>query len=508
MSEKIAGLTSKFKLSPIVRGTIILTIAGMAAKILGFVHRIVLSRYISSVELGLYQVVQPLNGIIFSLCCVGFQSAVSRYTAKDKENGQLWLWSALLPSLLLSCAATVITSLNADFIATRILLFTDSADCVRMISLSFPFIALHNCFAGYYYGHRLTKVPAISQMVEQVSRIAVLFICYYCITSAGVAFKPHHAILGNVAGEIASCIYFIIANKINFKMNFPKIGNLVGAMKKTAAFSFPISVGSLLIHLFQSAEAVLIPAQLVIGGYTSEESLTLYGILSGMVLPLVMLPSVLTGSLAVLLMPSVAEDKNTADRTIAKTMEMCIILGIYSIFAYTIFIGDIGTEMFGNELVRDFTRLLAWLCPFMYLSQSMSSILNGAGKTTSTCIQNTLGILIRLVFLIALVPDYGITAYLIGLLVSKLVVCVIQYIQINRLFRISLNTGGLIINSILCSAVSFATALAIRLFCGNLALAVNLTLPALIVDVTALLISAATFLALNMVTLKRAASQS
>jgi stage V sporulation protein B len=291
-------------------------------------------------------------------------------------------------------------------------------------------------------------------------------------------------------------------------MNFQKFVILVGAMKKTAAFSFPISVGSLLIHLFQSAEAVLIPAQLVIGGYTSEESLTLYGILSGMVLPLVMLPSVLTGSLAVLLMPSVAEDKNTADRTIAKTMEMCIILGIYSIFAYTIFIGDIGTEMFGNELVRDFTRLLAWLCPFMYLSQSMSSILNGAGKTTSTCIQNTLGILIRLVFLIALVPDYGITAYLIGLLVSKLVVCVIQYIQINRLFRISLNTGGLIINSILCSAVSFATALAIRLFCGNLALAVNLTLPALIVDVTALLISAATFLALNMVTLKRAASQS
>jgi stage V sporulation protein B len=299
------------------------------------------------------------------MCCVGFTSAVSRYTAKDKENGQLWLWSALLPSLLLSFAASAITFLNADFIAARILLFTDAADCVRMISLSFPFIALHNCFAGYYYGHSLTKVPAISQMVEQVSRISVLFICYFCITSAGITFKPYHAILGNVAGEIASCIYFIIANKINFRMNFPKIGNLLDATKKTLAFSFPISVGSLLIHLFQSAEAVLIPAQLVLGGYTSEESLTLYGILSGMVLPLVMLPSVLTGSLAVLLMPAVAEDSNTADRTISKTMEMCVSLGIYSIFAYTIFIGDIGTEMFGNELVRDFTRLLAWLCPFM-----------------------------------------------------------------------------------------------------------------------------------------------
>jgi stage V sporulation protein B len=135
----------------------------------------------------------------------------------------------------------------------------------------------------------------------------------------------------------------------------------------------------------------------------------------------------------------------------------------------------------------------------MYLSQSMSSILNGAGKTTSTCIQNTLGIAIRLVFLIALVPDYGITAYLIGLLASKLIVCIIQYIQINRLFHIKLNTGGLIINSFLCSAVSFAAALAVRLF-GS-----SLTLPALVVDVTALLISAAAFLALNMVTLKRTA---
>jgi stage V sporulation protein B len=133
----------------------------------------------------------------------------------------------------------------------------------------------------------------------------------------------------------------------------------------------------------------------------------------------------------------------------------------------------------------------------------MSSILNGAGKTTSTCIQNTLGIAIRLAFLIALVPDYGITAYLIGLLVSKLIVCVIQYIQINRLFKINLNTGGLIINSFLCSTVSFVAALAVRLFFSNLTLAANLAMPALVVDVAALVISAVLFLALNLITLRK-----
>ena len=78
MSLNITKITTKLSHSPIIKGTIILTLAGMIGKILGFVYRIVLTRCIGSEGLGLYQVVLPIAGIVFSICCAGFQSAISR----------------------------------------------------------------------------------------------------------------------------------------------------------------------------------------------------------------------------------------------------------------------------------------------------------------------------------------------------------------------------------------------------------------------------------------------
>ncbi len=449
------------KYSPLVLGTFTLTFAGLIAKVLGFIYRIALARYISTESLGIYQVVQPLTGIIFSLCCVGFQSAISKYTAADKKGGCIWLLCALLQSMVLSVAAMILTNHFAQIIATRFLLFSDAAQCVRLIAWSFPFIALHNCFAGYYYGQEKTLVPAVSQIAEQAARIITLFICFYVIRKSGVTFEPHHAIIGNIAGEIASCATFLSVSRINFVRSL-NLGLFIDSMKKTFFYSLPISVNSLLVHLFQSAEAVLIPAQLILSGKTSSDALELYGILSGMVLPLITLPSVFTGSLAVLIIPSVAKSHESSKETIDKTIRICLSLGIFSVFVYGTLLADIAGNMYNEPLAATFTRILAWLCPFMYLTQTMSGILNGAGKTTSTCIQNTLGIVMRLAALIIAVPKYGITAYMISLLISKIVICIIQYIQITRTFHIKPAIGTCILHSAFMSAVSVGAALIIR----------------------------------------------
>lgn len=493
MSLNISKITAKLSRSPIIKGTIILTLAGMIGKILGFLYRIILTRCIGSEELGLYQVVLPIAGIIFSICCAGFQSAISRYTAKNPKDGALWLVSSLIPSLSLSFAAMFITNIFSDVIAERILLFKNAEPSVKMLSWSFPFIALHDCGCGYFYGKKKTAVPAISQLVEQIIRISVLVLYSTILTSTGSVMKPHHAIIGNIAGEAAASLYVIL-----FIMRSPDtfIHNrhiLPAAIKESFFFSLPMSANSLLIHLFQSAEAVLIPAQLIIYGYTSAESLKLYGILSGMVLPLIMFPSVLTGSLAVLLMPSVAENSSSTKSTICRTIKMCISLGIYSISAYYIFVADIGKILFDEPLVYEFTRLLSWLCPFIYLSSTMNSIINGAGKTTSTCIQNTLGIIIRLAALIALVPVYGINAYLYGLLASKIIVCLIQYIQINHLFHIKMDTGGWIIKSALYSVLSVTIAFIAEYIIKNIPAMSNTQISALITDTASLCLSAVIF---------------
>ena len=85
----------KISCGTIIKGTMILTFAGIISKVLGFVYRILLTRQIGSEGLGLCQVAMPVMGIVFSICCVGFQAAISRFTAKNTKDGTLWLVSSL-----------------------------------------------------------------------------------------------------------------------------------------------------------------------------------------------------------------------------------------------------------------------------------------------------------------------------------------------------------------------------------------------------------------------------
>lgn len=77
-------------------------------------------------------------------------------------------------------------------------------------------------------------------------------------------------------------------------------------IKDLFTLSFPISLNRILLTLLGSIEAVLIPQMLIRCGMTSSEALKIYGIFTGMALPLLLFPSTLTTSAAVMLMPSVA----------------------------------------------------------------------------------------------------------------------------------------------------------------------------------------------------------
>ena len=86
------------KFNNVIKGTLILTTAGILSKILGFFYRIYLSRCIGAAGMGLFQIVMPAAGIVFAICSSGIQTAISKFCC-DKKNDFLWLISGLLLSI-------------------------------------------------------------------------------------------------------------------------------------------------------------------------------------------------------------------------------------------------------------------------------------------------------------------------------------------------------------------------------------------------------------------------
>ena len=415
-----------------------MTAAGVLSRIIGFFYRIFLSRTIGAEALGIYQLIGPVFSLCFALTASSIQTSISKFVGdaiggcKDSLCGEKKARAFLILGLVLSCGLSILTGvfmyLNADWIAVRFLGEARCAPLLVLLTYSLLPCCIHACINGYYYGKKNAFVPSLCQLIEQIARVGSVWIIFQITTEKGIPLTAFHAICGLVIGE---CFGLLVSMSALLREKRLPRGSYTSdsICNSTMTHAFlamviPLTINRLSVAFSTSLENLLIPQKLQLYGYSQAEALSVYGILSGMTLSIILFPCVLTNSLSVLLLPAISEAKGRANENqIRRTTKKAIRLGLLLGFAFTIlflFTGDmIGNKLFHNALAGRFICRLAWLCPLMYISSLLSSILHGLGRPKQVLFVNLLACLIRIGMIWFLVPGYGIGAYLWGLLLSQ-----------------------------------------------------------------------------------------
>lgn len=205
-------------------------------------------------------------------------------------------------------------------------------------------------------------------------------------------FNAFHGRLGNRRGEAASTLVSVsVFRDLRWKPAHPrqKRKNLYTCTKNLLSMAVPLTSNRIVLNLFAGFENVMLPNRLLAFGYTQSEALSVYGILTGMAMSVIMFPSVITNSVSVLLLPTISEAQAAGKRdkilyTIKKTIESCLLLGFLSTAGFLVTGNFLGNFLFNNALAGTFIATLGWLCPFLYLSSTLSSILHGLGHPWHT----------------------------------------------------------------------------------------------------------------------------
>ncbi len=524
--------------NPLITGTIILTLTGLFSKSIGFFYRIFLSNAIGEEGMGLYQLVFPAIGVCMAVCAMSFQTAISRFTAAELAAGSqnkghltlnMGLYQLVFPAIgvcMAVCAMSFQTAISrftaaelaagsqnkghltlkagmilsvsfslglmfllytlASPICAYILLEERCEPLLKIASLSLPFSTIHSCLSGYYYGRKKAAIPALAQVIEQLVRVTTVFLIWKISIEKGRSLTPLEVMAGMTIGETASAIFISISYLLKETEKKMVSSPLFPIMKNLISMAIPLSANRFILSILQSAEAILIPSRLQLFGLTNSQSLSIYGVLTGMAMPFILFPSTLTNSVSVMLLPIVAEaqsadnhnqisrasslnirfclwlgillfpstltnsvsvmllpivaeaqsadNHNQISRASSLNIRFCLWLGILCTTVFILFGNDMGSFIFHSETAGRYLTILAWLCPFLYLSSTISSILNGLGKTKSVFFHNVLSMGIRLIFIIFFVPIFGITAYLWGALFSQLFLTILH---ITCLWKIS-----------------------------------------------------------------------
>ena len=441
---------------PLITGTLLLTAVGFFCRILGFFYRIFLSRTIGAEGLGLYQMIFPIHGIAFALCAGPIQTSLSRLTAASPEKGRAFLRVSLALSLSIALPLTSLIYTFADFLAARVLLAPECAPLLPALALSIPFCAIHACCCGYYYGLKKTAVPAFSQVVEQCIRIfSVLLIVHVCHTNRIPITVL--AVWGLLIGEAASAVFCLLVYGCSKSVAILPNANtpITPLLLPLLTMALPLMANRLTLSFLQSLEAIFVPNQLLLSGLSRVESVSIYGVLTGMALPFILFPSAITNSLAVVLLPAVSEAQaqNQPDKiehTISMALRYSLYMGILCVGLFTRFGPALGETFYHNADAGRFIQILSWLCPFLYLSTTMGSILNGLGKTGTVFVHHTISMLLTLSLVLFAIPRWGIFAYLAALLVSELMLAFLHIHALACEVPIRLPLGQGIVKPVFC----------------------------------------------------------
>ena len=441
-----------------VTGTAILTLTGLVSRFIGFFYRIFLSNVFGAEGMGIYQLISPVLALSFSLTVSGIQTAISKYVAgetatHDYKASFRTLWAGFLLAMALSVACTFYIYVGADHIARVFLMEERTAPLLRIIALSIPMATVHSCINGYFYGIRKTAVPAFSQLSEQVCRVGSVYLIYFICQKHGLTPTISFAVVGLVIGESASMIVSVVAILARAHQVFPArahisvqrpFSSVITVYRRITGqllqLAVPLSANRLVLNLLQSVEAIYIPNRLMTYGMSNADALSVYGVLSGMSLPLILFPSAITNSISVLLLPIVAEadlnGNHTAVRRAIFTSSRCCLLLGFGCTAMFLLFGRLAVRLLlHSELAGSFILTLSFICPFMYIASTLNSILNGLGKTIRTFLFSVVSLLLRLLFVFFAIPVYGIKGYLWGILASQMLqtaLCTVSALHISH----------------------------------------------------------------------------
>lgn len=428
------------KINSLIKGTLILTVAGFLSRIIGFFYRIFLSHTIGAEGIGIYQMVFPVFAISFSITGAGIQTAISKFVAARRDRKLSFFLSGLSVSLLLSAMMSCLLYECSDRIALSFLMEERTAPLIRILALSIPFESIHCCVNGYCLGLKKAGFPSATQLIEQTIRVSSVFAIYYYIISHHMTPSVSVAVIGIVFGEFAAMIVSVCFMLREFLQNSVLRLELCHDMKTILRFSAPLSCNRLVLNFLASMEATHIPNSLRHYGLSNVDALSTYGVLTGMALPMIFFPAAVTNSISVMLLPEIAEADAKQNTThiryaVNKTIRYCFCLGLICTAAFLLTADFAGRILFKNALAGPYIRALCFICPLIYMGGPLTSILHGLGKTTRAFFINLTCLALRLSFVLFAIPLMGIKGYFLGLLVSEIADILLILFSLRKYLR-------------------------------------------------------------------------
>lgn len=433
------GVAVRIQKKTVLYAAGVLACGNLALQALGFFYRVLLSRFAGAEGLGVYRLVNSAYLVLNAGCLSGVTMACSRLSAASEARGEhektgtvLRLAFTVFFSLFALCAAVVL--LWREEIASS---FLGDERCAR----AFPFLLLclaltgiENIFKSLFIGLEQMRYTAVSEVGEQTVRIlavSALLLNYHGTDYGTIAML---IFAGMVCSEIFSAVFLTWLFRRSVYATRRSVRSDALLRRQFFLIALPLSASALMSNSISSAGSVLLPQRLMVAGLTYQQALSALGIISGMAMPLLLLPIALVSSVCTALLPAVtaAQAKGNQKRVCALIGRSISTIGLIAVPATAVLVPlapRLSELFFHQPLTQEYVALLGAVAVMSYYQMASGSLLNALGLQHWNVVTSVTAELAQLVLMYRWCarPALGIYGYLYAMLLTGLAAFLANY---------------------------------------------------------------------------------
>ena len=440
-----------------IKGAAILGIAGLLVKILGAIYRIPLTNLIGTEGIGYYQPAYNIYNLLLVVSLSGFPTAIAKMVSERRALNnyegayqvyKISRWGLFLIGLVSSVFVLIFARNLVTFLG-----FPGSYYSMIALVPALFAVPLLSAYRGFFQGTQNMGPIALSQLIEQVFRVAVGLYLAYALVGRGLEEAAAGATFGASAGGVAALLLIFLMFFFSRKTIKEEIASsknnktepVWDIVKNLLYIAIPITIGASIAPLMGIMDSYIVSNRLTSIGYGSVQIADMFGELSGTAQTLINFPQVFSTAVAMSLVPAITDaftkkQKNSLNITANAGVKMSLIIGLPSgigLFMLAepiiaLLYASIGPEKHASS--GALLEILAIGVIFLTLVQAFTAILQSINKQFHPVKNLALGLVVKIILSYILIgmPNINIKGAAISTTVAYLVVAFLNWYDINR----------------------------------------------------------------------------
>ena len=413
------------KKMPIFYSALLLTGVNLLLRMVSTSFQVFLSGRIGAAGIGLLQLVLSVGSLSMTLSMAGVRTAAMYLCAEElgKKRPQNVGW-VLSGCFIYSIACSSIMCLGlqvfAPLIAQKWIGHPETVSAIRLYGSFLPITCLCGVMIGYFTAANRISTLAAVEIAEQ----GLYMLVTMTLLGYWAGKDPNRACSSVILGAgVSSGMTLSVLCLLRFKEHAPP-GNRIPVRRRLMSCAVPLALGDALKSGISTTENLMVPKRLAL--YRGvRDPLAAFGLVCGMVFPVLMFPAAIVYALAELLIPELARCAAAGSHArvrylVKKSLHVvlifsCLCCGIEFLLAEELTIWLYQSTEAGMQL-----RLYALMIPMLYCDAITDAMTKGLGQQTACVRYNILTSAMDVAFLFILLPWQGMAGYYFSFLVTHL----------------------------------------------------------------------------------------